>query len=170
VFPARSATDKTYACFRAMLPEVGGNPSLVYFAHFKNSATFFESRIYVMPSTPAFTFGLTVQSYTAAPGLPVPWPVTLTYGQWYTIVTSFDAATGTSEMWIDPVNESSPKITHVNALGIGTELTAFALRQSTGNWAINIDDIGVGTTFDEACIGPVPTQISTWGNLKGIYR
>jgi hypothetical protein len=153
-----------------MLPDVGGTPTQVYFAHFKNSATFFESRVYVMPKAPAFTLGLTVQSFTAGPGLPVPWPATLNYGQWYTVVISFDAATGTSEMWIDPVNESSQKLTHVDALGIGTKLSAFGLRQATGNWAINVDDLGVGTTFDDACHAPVPTQISTWGNLKGIYR
>lgn len=167
-FPARLATDKTYACFRFKLPNPGGNPSLGYFAHFKDAGTFnFVSRVYVAPIGGAFTLGLSVGSFTGTPPL---WPATLTYGQWYTVVTSYDALTGTAEMWIDPVNQASPKITHVDATKAGFLVQAYALRQFSGNWIGNIDDLGVGTSFEDACFVPVPVQTSTWGNLKGIYR
>jgi hypothetical protein len=167
-FPARSATDKTYACFRFMLPNPGGNPSLGYFAHFKDAGTFnFVSRVYVAPFSGAFTLGLSVGSFTGTPPL---WPTALTYGQWYTVVTSYDAATGTAEMWIDPVNQASPKITHTDATKAGFLVQAYALREFSGNWIGHVDDLGVGTSFEDACFAPVPTKVSTWGQVKGIYR
>jgi hypothetical protein len=55
---------------------------------------------------------------------------------------------------------------------------AVALREAatapgfSGNtWTYNVDNIGVGTTFNDACTSaPVPTLNSTWGRVKTLYR
>lgn len=167
-FPARTNADKTYACFRFMLPDVGGTPTLGYFAHFKDGTTFnYASRVYVAPSGGTYTLGLSVASFTGTPPL---WPTALNYGQWYTVVTSYNAATDVSELWIDPVSESSQKITVSDTVARHFAVQAYALRQFSGNWIGRVDDLGVGTTFDDACNQVVPTLPSTWGQLKSVYR
>ena len=50
---------------------------------------------------------------------------------------------------------------------------AFAMRQisSASAGLYRIDNISVGTSFTETCGGlPTPTQRTTWGELKTIYR
>lgn len=167
-FPPRTNTDKTYACFRFKLPDVGGTPALGYFAHFKDATTFnYASRVYVAPFGNTFTLGLSVASFSGTPPL---WGTALNYGQWYTVVISYDAANDVSELWVDPVNEGSPKLVVSDATARHFAVEAFALRQFSGNWIGYVDDLGVGTSFEDACLQPVPTQTSTWGELKGIYR
>jgi hypothetical protein len=168
-FPARTNTDITYACFRFRLPDPQGTPALGYFAHFKDSGTFnFASRVYVAPFAPTWTFGLSVASFTGTPPL---WGTALNYGQWYTVVTSYNAATDVSELWVDPVDASSPKLTVSDATARHYAVQAYALRQfSGGNWIGNIDDIGIGTSFEESCTQEVPALNTTWGQVKSAYR
>jgi hypothetical protein len=60
----------------------------------------------------------------------------------------------------------------------GFQISAFAMRQSatatpagTTIWKYNVDDIAVGTTFNDACAGqPTGTNSSTWGRVKVLYR
>jgi hypothetical protein len=40
----------------------------------------------------------------------------------------------------------------------------------TADWNWVVDNLGVGTTFDDACARPTPTTKSTWGKVKSIYR
>jgi hypothetical protein len=54
---------------------------------------------------------------------------------------------------VDPVNSGSPSIVGPNAT-IGTLVSGFALRQSTGEGTLNVDDITVGDTF---CPAEPPT-------------
>jgi hypothetical protein len=165
-FTPRANGDKTYACFRFMLPDPQGAPSSGYFAHFKDAGTFnFVARTFVQPMSPAYTLG--ISSYN---GAVTNWPSVLNYGQWYTVIISWDGSTTLAEMWIDPVNESSPKVTAIHTASLAFALQGFALRQFSGNWLGWVDDVGVGTTFDEACYDVVPTQPTTWGQLKANYR
>ena len=145
-FAARSATAKTYARFLVTIPAIVGTPRTNYFVHFKDSGTFnFTSRLFVAPSGPGFTFAI---GTSGTPG--ATWPSQLAYDTQYTIVTSYDAATGVAEMWVNPANESSPKVT-TPAGTTGFEIEAIALRQSntgTGTaWTFRVDDIEIHTTF-----------------------
>lgn len=180
-FPARSTTDKTYACFLLRIPTQA--PALVcnYFAHFMVNSTTFRSKVFVTPSGSSFTLGLSVTANAAGAPLAPPvaplgatWPSPLNYDTWYTVTISYNAVGGVSELWINPADESSPKITATDATAASGGLTAFGLRQSnTGGAAFiyHVDNISVGTSFADACNGyPTSTVETTWGHLKTIYR
>ncbi len=174
-FAQQDSSAKTYACFRVRIPSIAsGAPRTTYFAHFKDTGTFnFAARVFVAPSGTTFSFGLSV----AATAMSVQWATALNYDQWYTVAISYNGATGTdrAELWVDPVNEASTKIT-ATATGITSIfVSSFALRQSNAGsgtlWKWDVDDIGVGTTFADACTsGPTPTRTTTWGRVKSIYR
>jgi len=169
-FTAQDSTATTYACFRVMIPAIVGAPRTNYFAHFKDTGTFnFASRVFVAPQGTTFSFGLAVYSGT----MQVQWPTALNYDQWYTVAIKYDGAGDAADLWVDPVTEGSPKIS-ATASGASHFVSAFALRQSstgTGTvWTFNVDNIMVGTTFDDLCPNPTPTRQSTWGHVKSIYR
>ncbi len=185
-FTAQSATAKTYYCFNVMIPSNTVPVLTNYFIHFKDTGTAnFYGRCYVMPSASKFTFGLSVGSCNASlvpPCFPTAWPGTLNFDQWYTVVVSYDAAAGSSELWVDPSSELDAKITHSTWSGstsqAGGLVSAIALRQPSSNsgftgstWMYDVDNLGVGTTFNDACTSaPVPTNKSTWGRVKTLYR
>jgi len=163
---ARSSTDKTYACFRLVIPTSAAPLVCNYFAHFMVSSTVFRSKVFVTPSGGQFTLGLSVTANASGSPLapPVPplgatWPTTLNYDQAYNVVISYNAVGGVSEMWVDPINESSPSIVATDAAAASGALTAFGLRESnTGGAAFQyiVDDLSVGTTFEDACGAPPP--------------
>ncbi|MFN0150368.1 MAG: hypothetical protein ACKVU1_06610 [bacterium] len=163
---ARSSTDKTYACFKLVIPAPSATLVCNYFAHFMVSSTTFRSKVFITPSGGSFTMGLSVTANASgtplappAPPLGATWPTTLNYGQAYNIVISYNAVGGISEMWVDPINESSPSISATDAGAANGALTAFGLRQSsTGGaaFAFIVDDLSVGTTFEDACGAPPP--------------
>ncbi|MBI1797365.1 MAG: hypothetical protein HY076_01690 [Candidatus Eisenbacteria bacterium] len=180
-FAAQSATAKTYVCLQVKIPTPAATPVTNYFAHFKDATTFdFNARIYVMPSGSTFTFGLSTGS-CASPCVIAQWPSALAYDTYYELVASYDAAAGSVELWVNPTAITDPKITHSTWSGttsqVGMLVSAYALRQSTGgipsgtsNWTYLVDNIAVGTTFDFICAAPTPTQSSTWGKIKTVYR
>lgn len=168
-FTAQSATAKTYYCLEVMIPAIVGSPRLNYFAHLKDTGTInFAGRLGVSTSGSSFTFAVGATAFTT----PTLWGTALNYDQSYRVVVSYDAATGSSEMWVNPVNELSTKVTSTGTAG--TLISAFALRQSntgTGTvWKASVDNVGVGNTFDEACSQITPTNTSTWGRVKVLYR
>ena len=171
-FTAQDTTVKTYACFRVMIPSIAGAPRTNYFAHLKDGTTTnFVCRVFVAPQGTTFSFGLSVFSGTMA----IQWPTALNYDQWYTVAIKYDpvGSSDTCELWVDPVDESSPKIT-ATAIVPSFGVSAFALRQSstgTGTaWRFNVDNIMVGSDFADLCPNPTPTRSSTWGQVKSIYR
>lgn len=170
-FAAQDTFSTTYACFNVRIPNPGGTPRTNYFAHLKDGTTTnFVARVFVAPQGTTFSFGLSVFSGTMA----VQWATALNYDQWYTVVIRYNPATDTATLWVNPVTELSTNIT-TTAAAPAFSVSAFALRESntgTGTlWKYNVDNVGVGTTFDDACAsGPTPTRGTTWGRLKSIYR
>jgi len=162
----RSSTDKTYACFSLVIPTPTAPLVCNYFAHFMVSSTVFRSKVFITPSGGSYTVGLSVTANASgsplappAPPLGATWPTTLNYDQAYNIVISYNAVGGISEMWVDPIDESSSSITATDAGAASGALTAFGLRESnTSSAAFTwvVDDLSVGTTFDDACGAPPP--------------
>lgn len=183
-FPAQPNTGSTYACLEVAIADPGGPPRLNYFAHFKDTGTTnFNARLYVAPlAGGGWTFAISNSSTSTTVG-PTLWSASsLTYGQTYYLVVKYDAANATSTLWVNPVSEASTSVSHVGT-GTGTAVSAFALRQSnsspsvpagytlgTTNWTYSVDNLGVGTTFNDACFQVTPTQGTTWGKLKTLYR
>lgn len=181
-FAAQTATSKTYACFLAKVPSSAvAVTGTTYFAHFKDTGTSnFVARVYVTPAGNTFTFAITVSSANL-PTFLVPWTSALSFDTFYNIVIDYDAAAGTADMWVNPANSSSPKVTSSTSSGTttGTVVSAFALRQGTTTglptqspwWSFVVDNIGVGTTFDDACAAStIPVTPTTWTNMKALYN
>lgn len=150
------AGDKLYAGFCVV---VDGGDSDIYFAHFKNAATYFSAKTGITASgTDDFTFALFGYGTDAYPG-------GFGFGECHRVVTSYDFDSGISEMWIDPdcdLDENDPlqvpKIT--SASYTGTAAVAYAFRQSDANSTQDIDNLLVGTGFDEVCCPCIPEPSS----------
>jgi hypothetical protein len=172
------ATAKTYACFKLYVP---CTPAMTvttysYFAHFKDAlitGTTFTGKLYTAGITGDPThFNLAINN-TVTAGPYAPWATPLSCGTWYVIAMMYDAQTGISKFWVNPLSESSTSVSATDPAIPGRLLAAFALRQvsTAGSGDYTIDDISVGPTFDETCASmPTPTSGQTWGQLKSIYR
>jgi len=160
--PAQSTSAKTYASFTLVVTALTGTTD-DYFAHFKPYPTVadtfnYKGRVYVSPpqSGGNYTVGVSVTSSGTSPV--VRWSSDLTYGVRYRIVSSYDAATGTSELWVNPVDESSAKITSTNAAAAGSGIGAYCLRQGSAQTSTEyVDDLYIGTTFADVVSPLAPT-------------
>jgi hypothetical protein len=155
-FAAFGAADTIYASFRFRVPS--GNPvnplaAGLYFAHFKDATTAFRARTGVRSPASTGDFGLAIHADNANLSLGVTWATDLTFDTWYAVVISWDAATGTSRLWLNPTCGTSPSITHTGTL-TGTLMSGFALRQSSDYTGfIHVDDVVVGRNFADVLPG-----------------
>jgi hypothetical protein len=185
LFAVQPTTTKTYACFEVTIPAVVGAPKPIYFAELKDGgAANLVSRVYVLPITGGWTFGISHSSTSTTVGV-TPWSAsTLAYDTRYFIVINYDPVAKSSKLWVNPVNEASTSVTNTNAAVAALAVSGFGLRQSnvastlppspaytgTADWSFSVDNLGVGTTFDDACFQVTPTKNSTWGQVKVRYK
>lgn len=187
LFAVQPTTSKTYACFDVIVPQFAGQPKPVYFAMLKDAGTsIFVSRVYVLPvAAGGWTFGISNSSTSASVGV-TPWPAALVSGQKYNVVVNYDPVNKSSTLWVNPLNEASASVTDVNAAATAVAVQGFGLRESstastlpasppysgTANIQVSVDNVGVGTTFADACAQflSTPTTHATWGSVKAIYR
>ncbi len=170
------ATDKSYSCMKLLIPGSGVALSTTpsYFAHFKDNiptGTTFTGKIFIAGITgnaTQFTIGIS----NGPANTPVNWATPLSVDTWYVIATRFDATTGVATLWVNPASETSLSVSGTDAGGTGRGLAAYGFRQNAAvSWMYKVDDLSVGTTFDETCGGqPTPASSSTWGRIKSIYR
>ena len=163
-FSPLGATDKVYGSMLVNVQSGGGDPvgdfpldaSGLYFTHFMDSGFAFRARTFVAAPVAGgdFTFGLSADDATHD----ATFANDFSYDTWYKLVLSYDAATGGSELWVDPIDELSPKITDASP-STGTIIQAIALRQSNDYTGfIEIDNVGAGTTFMDSMI-PEPASV-----------
>jgi hypothetical protein len=185
LFPVQSTTSKTYACFEVVIPAPAGAPKPIYFAMLKDAGTsIFVSRVYVLPlAGGAWTFGISHSSTSGTVGV-TPWGAALSYGTTYYIVINYDPVAKTSTLWVNPANELSTNVTDTNAAATAVAVQGFGLRQSAtaatlpavpayvgaADWGFSVDNLGVGTSFDDACFQVTPAKKSSWGEVKVLYR
>jgi hypothetical protein len=184
-FAAQGATSKTYWVGRVMIPTPSAAMTgWTYFAHFKDTGTSnFVGRLWALPSGSTFRFGVSVSSTNSTNYLTnvAQWTSDLQFDTWYIVVIDYDAAAGFSDMWVNPVNEASAKVTSNTTTGTATGVlvSAFAIRQGNGgtglpsptNWTFKLDSVGVGTTFEDAWgSSTVSIQPGTWGSVKALFR
>ena len=143
--PAGS-TNVFYASFTVRfttLPNAAGT----YFAHFKDtSASGFACRIWAFTGgagSGKFRLGIssTSGSVISATNL-----TELSLNSNYTVVTRLVAPTSAARLWINPSSESDPSIATGESPSTFT-VAAYAFRQATGEGAMSIDDLRVGTAF-----------------------
>jgi len=168
--PAPDSTSKVYACFKVRIPTPTTTPTATgYFAHFKDTGTLnFRAKVFIIPSAPAFTFGISVSSNTATP-----WTSVLSYDTWYVVATCYDPHARKATMWVNPASEASPSVSVTELATVNIITSAYAFRQASvagGSWKWDVDDLGVATAFIDACEAPVPVEQSTWGQIKSMYH
>ena len=147
-----------------------------YFMHFMDNGFGFRTRVFLdNPSTglggAGFRFGLSATSGSQTQV----WGSDLSFGTQYTIVGSYDFDSGASELWVNPVDETSTKLVESTTVGPGTFVDALSLRQDfiTGgvpNNQVLIDAVGVGDGFADAIAGltiPEPTSLAL--GVAGIF-
>lgn len=128
-----------------------------YFMHFKDDGNGFRGRAYINdPSTGVGGTGFRFALSATSGGLVSNWGTDLNFGQQYKIVVSYAVDTGTSDLWVDPVDSSSTKISDTNSAGAFTLVNSLGLRQdfvSAGNTAtVLVDSVALGNDFDSVLI------------------
>jgi hypothetical protein len=149
----------------SVVPSKSGN----YFLHLKSSdvdTLNFRDKIFVAASnSPAGMFRLGVAN-TA--NQPVQFPLDLSLDTTYTVVTRYNAGTGESVLWVNPINEQSAHVTATDTPGSST-IGGIGLRQDTGIGNIAIGPIKIGTAFSDVLAVsqapvPEPLQVQLAGN------
>lgn len=131
---------------------VSGGSTNVYFAHFKDSAFDFTTRLFLTAFTGSdFTLGLSASSSNPD----VTWATGLDFGTLYRVIGSYSADDQLTRVWVNPVDESSTSISFTDSAAAA--VSAFALRQASGNSTQIVSNVIVATTFNEAAIIPEPT-------------
>ncbi len=146
-YAASGTTNVFYASFTVKftsLPSGGG----AYFAHFKNSSTTFRARIWALTSGAAldrFRLGISSIDSSAASATNA---MDLRLNTDYTVVTRLvnSNSVTVSTLWINPTAESDPSISITESTSAFT-LVSYALRENTGEGALSIDNLRVGTSF-----------------------
>lgn len=167
-FITSSATSKLYFRFDFSVDDLGepiSGTDNEYFAHFKDDGFGFRARMDIVPPSGGGDYSVGIG--TSASTADATWPTDLIYGQTYTVVALYDQGANIAQLWIDPVDESSPSIMGADNGAPGDAMTGFALRQSDSdlNETIRVDNVEVSETLN-----PVATEDETWGSLKSMFR
>ncbi len=147
------AGGKWYAGFDLNVPSGSGD---VYFAHFLESSSLFNGRIWTAAPTSGgdYTVGISEGS-----SLSVTSASDLTYNTDYRIVVAYEFDTAISTLWVNPANEASTSVSFDGSLS--TAAFGFAFRQAGGSFVQVVDNLAVATTFDEALTGvPEPGALA----------
>jgi endonuclease/exonuclease/phosphatase family metal-dependent hydrolase len=152
-YPASGTTNVFYASFTVKftsLPNSGGT----YFAHFKNSSSTFRARIWALTGGAApdrFRLGISSTNSSAASATST---MDLRLNTDYIVVTRLvnSNAVTVSTLWINPTAESDSSISVTENASAFT-VVSYALRESTGEGALNIDNLRVGTSFADVFSG-----------------
>ncbi len=158
-FTSAGPVTALYAGFSARfsaLPSAGS-----YFAHF-NASSNMRGRLWATTNTAAgpgiFHLGTTTASSTLETGGIHPAPLELNIS--YQLVLRLDIASGESRLWINPENEAAPSATNVDVPTTFPSIGAFSFRQNSGIGIMLIDNLIIGTSFDDVVGGNLPPTVS----------
>ena len=146
-YPSSGTTNVFYASFTVKFTSLPGGGG-TYFAHFKNSSTTFRARIWALTSGAALDrFRLGISS-TDASAVGATNTMDLHLNTDYTVVTRLvnSNSVTVSTLWINPTAESDSSISITESMSAFT-VVSYALRENTGEGALNLDNLRVGTSF-----------------------
>ncbi|MEC8252974.1 MAG: hypothetical protein VX044_07150 [Planctomycetota bacterium] len=165
-----ATTDDVYGSFILNVPS--GNPVNPdgfgsYCTHFRATNGGFYCRFGLLSPAAGGDFTVAVSTSSSNLGGGGVWASDLQFDTNYRIVISYDANTGTSSLWVDPVDANS---TSVQASGSsGQAIASIALRQSNDHTGfIHIDDIVAGNNFVDVLPAPAgAASTSSFGSGCG---
>ncbi len=164
-----------YAAFDLNVPTPSGAVVNVYFAHHKAGASTFKARIWLLTGAPAGFYRIGLSDTSTAPttlGVDV-WSTDLAYGTTYRIVSSYNYDTGAAQLWVNPVNEASPKLTVGGVASIAVDSYGVREASNSGTTQQIIDNLCVGTLFNDVitCAPPPSTgACCTGGNCTVVSQ
>ncbi|MGO9588061.1 MAG: immunoglobulin domain-containing protein [Limisphaerales bacterium] len=144
-YAASGKTNVFYASFTVKFTSLPSG-SGAYFAHFKNSSTTFRARIWALTGGAApgkFRLGISSTDGSAAGATNA---TDLNLNTDYTVVTRLVNSNSVSTLWINPTSENDPSISTSESASTFTAVS-YALRENTGEGALNLDNLRVGTSF-----------------------
>lgn len=131
-------------------------PASTYFAFFKDNSTTFRGKIFGTTNGAApgsFRFAVMNSGSTLDATTPII-AQDISLHTNHRVILRYNVGTGLSTLWLDPASESDPSITANDFQGPSI-ISTFAFRQNTGEGALTVDDLLVGTTFP-AVLGSLP--------------
>jgi endonuclease/exonuclease/phosphatase family metal-dependent hydrolase len=150
-YPASGATNVFYASFTAKFTSLPGGGG-AYFAHFKDSANNFRARIWALSGGAApgrFRLGISSVSGSVISATN---NTDLSLNTDYLVVTRLVNSNSVSTLWINPAVEDDPGISTGESASAFT-VAGYALRENTGEGALNLDNLRVGTAFADVVSG-----------------
>lgn len=138
-------TNAFYASFTVKFTSLPAS-SGAYFAHFKDSSTGFRARIWALTGgavTGKFRLGI---SSTSGSVISATSSTDLSLNTDYTVVTRLVNTNSVSTLWINPTSEGDPGVSTSESASTFT-VVSYALRENTGEGALNLDNLRVGTSF-----------------------
>lgn len=154
-FAPFSASATAYASFTLNVPS--GNPvspdnNGSYFAHFKDTSFAFRARTGLLSPAAGGDYGIGINADSSSIGNGSIWGSDLMFDTNYQVVISWDAATGTSQLWIDPSSSASTSISHTGS-NTGNVIEQFAWRQSNDHTGlITVDNLIVGGSYTDVTV------------------
>lgn len=132
-----------------------GAATNTYFAHFKDSGSGFNARMFVAAPVAGgdFTFALAEQSGSTPTGT---FSNDFVYGQTYRVFAEYNFDLGVSQMWVD--SKANGIIASTDA-DIAQPMEAFAFRQAGGNTSMVIDNLVITAV-------PEPSALAALGAVS----
>ncbi|MFN3410399.1 MAG: hypothetical protein ACK45B_15510 [Limisphaerales bacterium] len=108
-------------------------------------------------------------------------PQVLDLNKDHVVITRYNTATAETTLWVDPVAESSPNVFAPDLTSTAT-IYGVAFRQNTGIGNLIVDDLLVGSTFNQVLLtlapSPIPLNIAnvggqaviTWNDPGGQFK
>jgi len=159
-FGEQGATATTFAGFDFRLPAADNttlatDPTVadgIFFVSLRAQApaSSLRARTGVMPPAASGDFRLAINADDSDLSLGAIWSGDLEFDTTYRAVISYNATNAMSQLWLNPIDESSTSISHTGTL-TGTDIDRIVLRQHidyTGKQIV--DNLIVATTFAEA--------------------
>ena len=184
-YATNGATVALYSSFTLKCTALPGT-SGAYFAHFTGpnaNGPFAGHRARIWATTTNFAAGrlayssnflFSILNGTNAIVGNAQMPTELTTNQVYTVVVRYEIASMTSKIWIDPTLETDPSTTGTDfpvnlydTVNGVVNVTSYGFRQATGEGTMVIDNIKIGTQFNDVAgnntsplISSIPTQLT----------
>jgi len=132
-----------------------------YFTHIYGFSGLFKARVFAITNGAAlgkFRFNITSGGFTTGN-----FPQDIGTNENHVIITAYNTATAEATLWVDPVSESSTSEVASDVSAPGT-VYGIAFRQATGIGTMTVDDLVMGSTFNEVLL-VLPSSNADLGSL-----